>query len=353
MFNDVIMFIMGIGILLGAFDKMIGNRFGLGKELEDGFKNVGVIVYSVVGIITIAPLIGKVLSPVVVPLFSRFGIDPSLCAIILANDLGGYSLAMDLCRDEQIGLLVGTTVTSMIGCTIVFAIPVGIGMIEQKDYAYFFKGVMFGIIAMPVGSVIAGLFYGIGAKKLVWNMLPLIILALIIILGIKFFLNVMVKFFEYFGKFINLLATAGLALAAFDFLTGITLVEGLNPISKGMDVLVNIGIVLMGSYPIVAVLQWLLQGPLGVIGKKLKMNATSMLGLIIALANSVPVFGMIKKMDKKGKVVNSAWVVCAAACLGAHLGYTAGVAPQMISVLLIGKLSAGLFAVIMAMCSKN
>ena len=77
MFNDVIMFIMGVGILLGAFDKMIGNKFGLGKELEDGFKNVGVIVYSVVGIITIAPLIAKVLSPLVVPLFTRIGIDPS------------------------------------------------------------------------------------------------------------------------------------------------------------------------------------------------------------------------------------------------------------------------------------
>jgi ethanolamine transporter len=68
----------------------------------------------------------------------------------------------------------------------------------------------------------------------------------------------------------------------------------------------------------------------------------------VALANSVPVFSMIKGMNPRGKVINSAWLVCAAASLGAHLGFTASVAPSMISTLIIGKISAGLIAMLLA-----
>ena len=92
--------------------------------------------------------------------------------------------------------------------------------------------------------------------------------------------------------------------------------------------------------------------PLNGICKKFGMNAEGVMGMVVALANSVPVFAMIKDMNPKGKVINSAWLVCAAASLGAHLGYTSAVAPAMIPTLLIGKLSAGLIAVLFAALTK-
>ena len=347
-FNDIVMFIMALGILAGAFDRIIGNKLGLGKEFEDGFKNMGTIGLSVIGIISFAPVIAEFLSPVIVPLFKRYGIDPAMFGTILANDMGGYPLAVSLAQDKAIGLLAGTTISSMIGCTIVFAIPVGVGLVEEKDYKYFFKGIMLGIIAMPFGSIIAGLFYGIGFKKLVINCIPLHIIAAVMIVGIMFFQKFMIKAFEIFGKLMTIIATVGLAGAAFKYLTGITLIKGLAPLTDGAKVLIDIGIVLMGSYPIIKIFKWILAKPLDIIGKKFGLNAESMMGLIVALANSVPVFSMIKGMNPKGKVINSAWLVCAAAALGAHLGFTAGVAPDMISTLLIGKLSAGVLAVLFA-----
>lgn len=347
-FNDIVMFIMALGILIGAFDKIIGNKLGIGKEFEDGFKCIGSIGFSVIGIISIAPVIADILSPFVVPFFKHFGIDPAMFGTILANDLGGYSLATSLAEDNAIGMLAGTTISSMIGCTIVFAIPVGVGMIQEKDYKYFFKGVMLGIIAMPFGSIIAGLFYGIAFKKLLINCIPLLIIAALMVIGIAFFQNFMIKAFEIFGKFMNIVAIVGIAVASFKYLTGITLIKGIAPLSEGAKVLIDIGIVLMGSYPIIHIFKWILAKPLNSLGKVFGLNAESMMGIVIALANSVPVFGMIKDMNPKGKVINSAWVVCAAAALGAHLGFTAGVAPGMISTLLIGKISAGLIAVLFA-----
>ena len=158
----------------------------------------------------------------------------------------------------------------------------------------------------------------------------------------------MVKAFELFGKLMGIVAVVGMAAASFKYLTGITLIKGMAPLGDGAKVLIDIGIILMGSYPIIHIFKWLLAKPLNAIGKTFGLNAESMLGLVIALANSVPVFSMIKDMNPRGKVINSAWLVCAAAALGAHLGFTAGVAPEMISTLLIGKISAGLIAVLLA-----
>lgn len=347
-FNEIVMFIMAVGVIIGAIDRIIGNKLGLGKEFEDGFKCMGTIGFSIIGIISFAPVIAKVISPVIVPLFKKYGIDPAMFGAILANDMGGYTLATSLAVDKAVGLLAGTTVASMIGCTIVFAIPVGVGLIEEKDYKFFFKGVMLGIIAMPFGTIIAGLFYGIGFKKLIINCIPLLIFALILIIGLVFFQQVMIKIFEIFGKFMNIVAIVGIALAAFKHLTGITLVSGMAPLSEGGRVLIDIGIILMGSYPIIKVIKWILSKPLDYIGDYFGLNAESMIGLIVALANSVPVFSMIKGMNPRGKVINSAWLVCAAATLGAHLGFTASVAPSMIATLIIGKISAGLIAMLLA-----
>jgi ethanolamine transporter len=54
---------------------------------------------------------------------------------------------------------------------------------------------------------------------------------------------------------------------------------------------------------------------------------------------------MMKNMDYRGKVINTAWLVPATAALGDHLGFTAGVYREMIMPVIIGKLIAGLLAI--------
>jgi len=59
-------------------------------------------------------------------------------------------------------------------------------------------------------------------------------------------------------------------------------------------------------------------------------------------------FSMMSKMDNRGKVINSAFAVCASFTLGDHLGYTAGVMNQMIFPMIAGKLAGGAFGVFIA-----
>ena len=53
-------------------------------------------------------------------------------------------------------------------------------------------------------------------------------------------------------------------------------------------------------------------------------------------------------MSRRGKVINVAWLVPATAALGDHLGFTAGVEPEMITPMIVGKLVAGVCAIIIA-----
>jgi len=59
-------------------------------------------------------------------------------------------------------------------------------------------------------------------------------------------------------------------------------------------------------------------------------------------------------MDDKGKVINIAFAVSASFAIGDHLGFTAGVAPEIIMPMIVGKVVGGLSAIAVAIyVTKN
>ena len=85
------------------------------------------------------------------------------------------------------------------------------------------------------------------------------------------------------------------------------------------------------------------------LGEKLGINDHSAAGLVASLANSIATFEMVKRMDKRGKVVNVAFAVSAAFVFGDHLGFAAGFAPEMLPAMIAGKLAGGISAVAVAL----
>ncbi|GAB2745121.1 hypothetical protein GCM10027174_18680 [Salinifilum aidingensis] len=68
--------------------------------------------------------------------------------------------------------------------------------------------------------------------------------------------------------------------------------------------------------------------------------------MIATLANNIPMFQILKEMDPRGKVLNVAFAVSAAFTFGDHLGFTAGIERTMIFPMIVGKLLAGITAVL-------
>ena len=348
--NEIIIYIMVIFAALGALDRIFGSRFGLGEKFEEGIMAIGARSVSMVGIIALAPVIANLLKPVIVPVFGLLGADPAMFAgSILANDMGGAPLAQALALNEDAGNFGGLIVGAMLGPTIVFTIPVALGIIREEDRKYLATGVLAGVITIPIGSFVGGLVAGYSIVMVLKNLIPIIIFAILIALGLWKFENAMVKGFTYFGKFVVAVITLGLGVGIIEQLTGIVLIPGMNPISEGFEVVADIAIVLAGAFPLVYVITKVFKKPLMGLGKVLGMNEVAAAGLVASLANSIPMFGMMKDMDDRGKVLNVAFAVSAAFVFGDHLGFTAGFNQDMIFPMIVGKLVGGITAVIAAL----
>lgn len=348
--DRVILWAMAIFMVLGALDRIFGGRFGLGKQFEEGILAIGALSLSMLGILSLAPVLAKLLKPVLVPLYGFLGADPAMFAgSILANDMGGAPLAMELAQTQEAGRFAGLIVGSMLGATIVFTIPVALGIIRAEDRPALAKGVLAGVVTIPIGALVGGLTAGFGLGMLLRNLVPIVLFALLIALGLWRFEKGMIRGFLWFGRIILAVITVGLAAAVFEELTGVTVIPGMTPLSEGIGVVAGIGFVLAGAFPLVFVLTKLLKKPLGKLGGLLKMNDVAAAGMVASLANSIPMFGMLKDMDERGKVLNVAFAVSAAFVFGDHLGFTAGFDAPMLVPVIVGKLVGGVCAVAAAL----
>lgn len=349
-FHEILIAIMAAFAVLGALDRIFGNRFGLGKEFEEGILAMGSLALAMVGIVCLAPVLASVLKPVVVPVFSLLGADPAMFAgTILACDMGGASLAQELTTDPQAAALGGILTGSTLGATLVFTIPVALGILEQRDLPSLAKGVLCGVVTLPVGIFVGGLTAGFSAGMVLRNLVPIVLLGAVIALGLWRWEKGMIAGFAAFGKGVIGLITLGLGAAVVEELTGFALIPGMAPISEGFQTVGAIAAVLAGAFPLVTVVTKLLRKPLMTLGRKLGINQPAAAGLVASLANSIATFHLVKDMNPRGKVVNIAFAVSAAFVFGDHLGFTAGFAPEMIGPMILGKLTGGVAAVALTM----
>ena len=348
--HEILIAAMAVFAVLGALDRIIGNKFGLGQEFENGILAMGSLGLSMIGIIAFSPVLAAVLKPVIVPAFTFLGADPAMFAgTILANDMGGGALAQELTTDPQAAGLGGVITGSMLGATIVFTIPVALGILSQEDRPFLAKGILCGIVTIPVGVLTAGVVAGYPILMVLRNLIPIVLIGGLIALGLWKAEKAMVKGFGIFGKGVVALITVGLAVAIVHSLTGWELIPGMNGIEEGFQTVGSIAIVLAGAFPLVFLITKLFRKPLLKLGQLLGINDTAAAGLIASLANSIATFGMVKEMDDRGKVVNIAVAVSAAFVFGDHLGFTAGFAPELLPAVIVGKLVGGISAVAVAL----
>ena len=348
--HEILIAVMAVFAVLGGLDRILGNRFGLGEKFEEGILAMGSLALAMIGVITLAPVLAALLKPVVVPVFGFLGADPAMFAgSILACDMGGGALAAEMTQDPRAAALGGVITGSMLGATIVFTIPVAMGILEERDRPAMAKGILCGIVTIPLGILVGGLTAGFPIGMVLRNLIPIVLIGALIAIGLWKAEKAMIRGFAAFGKGVVAVVTVGLVAAITEELTGFVLIPGLAPISRGFETAGEIAIVLAGAFPLVAVVTRLLQKPLMGLGKWLRVNDVAAAGLVASLANSIATFGMVKEMDERGKVVNIAFAVSAAFVFGDHLGFTAGFAPEMLTAMILGKLAGGIGAVAVAL----
>ena len=150
-------------------------------------------------------------------------------------------------------------------------------------------------------------------------LLPVIVIALLIIAGLWFIPAQMIAGFNVFGQVVTIFITAVTAIA-----------------------------ILAGAFPLVKFITDVFGGALKKVGALLGINETASAGMVANLANNIAMFNLMGDMDPKGKLLNVAFAVSAAFVFGDHLGFTAGANQGMVTPVIVGKLVAGITAIIVA-----
>lgn len=362
--NSVIILIMMIFMIVGAIDKIRGNKLGYGEQFDEGFNAMGPLAIAMAGVVAAAPVLAILLKPLIVPLYNLVGADSSMFATtLLACDMGGYPLAMQLAEDEAIGNFAGLILGTMMGPTIVFTIPVALSIIKKEDRPFLGAGILAGLITVPIGCIAGGLVmnmtpYKIGIGTILINLIPVVIIAGLIVLGLWFAPTKMINGFNKFGNGVTILITIFTAIAVFQYQTKIYFplfnimaipdADGVIPLESGLLVCGQIAIVLIGAFPMVKWITKTFEKPLKKLGSLFGMDENGSAGMVANLANNIAMFNIMGDMNPKGKLLNVAFAVSAAFVFGDHLGFTAGVNKEMIFPVVVGKLVAGITALILA-----
>ena len=378
--GTIVVYIIMACAIAGCLASVIKPESELGQQFVAGIDSIGPIFLPTAGIMASAPYITAFVSAVFGSAYSAVGADPAMAATtFIAVDMGGYQLADALAETRESWIMAMVT-GYMAGATIVFSIPVALKMLKKRDRKYLALGVMSGLLAIPIGVFVASAIIAVSHPMvrevvstnadatyqlaLSWgqigvNLIPLIIICVALAAGLKFKPDAMIKGFIVFGRVMESALKIVFVLVVVEYFTGVwsTLFGsfGFDPIIadeedafRALEVAGAIGMMLCGAFPMVYLIRRYLAKPLAKIGGAVGLSSDATAGLLAGSANVLALFSMVKDLRAKDKVICMAFAVCCAFLFGDHLSFTANFQPNLIVVVLAGKLAAGICAIVFA-----
>lgn len=341
--SQIVIYIMVFFAILGVIDKLIGNRLGLGQKFDEGFNMMGSLAISMLGIYCLSPVMANWLLPALLPLSKITGADPSIfISSVLACDMGAYSTAVQIAQNETLANFSGIILGAGMGATISFTIPISTSLVRKEDFPYFAKGILSGLVTIPVGCIAGGLMMGVPMNTMLINLVPVIILSIVIAICLIKLQDKIIQVFGWIGKIIFFISMIGLILNILDFILGIKVVPGMIPFEEGLVIVGKATIVLSGAYCLIYFISKILKNKLSSIGKFMGINDISVLGIITSLASNVPMLGVYKDMDWKGKIINASFAVGGAFVVGGQLGFISGISKEMVAPFVVSKIVSGI-----------
>ena len=363
--NTVIMCLMMLFTIIGGIDKLRGNRLGYGEKFDEAFAALKPLALTMIGVITFVPILKLLLEPLVVPLYTVFGASPAMFAgTIFPVDSGAYPLALQLANgNTAIANFSSIVLGGTLGCLFIGTIPICLSCLDKKYYNYVSVAVLLSVITMPVGAILGGIAmtgpYKLSLSTILVNLIPVIIVAALVALGLILRPREVMRGFCAFGRVMQVILTVCIVLSAVQFVTGLRLplfhvmVEptaegGVSPLTDSLIIIGNIALVLTGAFPMVLWVSRVFKKPIEKLSAILGMNEAGGAGMVATLASIFPALDLVPRMNPRGRLLVLTFSVSASFVFGDHLGFTAGVEQNMVLPLIISKLVAGILALLLA-----
>lgn len=340
-------FILLFFALLGAVDKLLDNRFGLAEEFDKGLTMMGSLALSMGGVYCFSIMLGEILSVKMAGV--SFPFDPSLLiSSVLAPDMGAYSISAQLVRNPSILLFSGVVLSSTLGTTISFALPIALSSTNRESTANLMGGMVYGITMIPLALIVCGLSARIPLPLFLRNFFPIVCLCGFLCLAIFKAKNITTKVFLLIGNLIRWLSILLFLLIIWQVFAGNVEFVRFELIQEIFVIVFKITIITCGSFILSKlVLKYFMRYIMGLAGV-LRINEFAVVGLILSLVTSVSMFSVFDKMDRRGQIINAAFSVSAAFVFGGQLAFISTVEPNSIAPYILSKLAGGIAALLIA-----
>ena len=350
MVNRVLVWVIAAFFALGAVDYVLGGRLGLGGVFEKTLHKMGAVLLGVLGIYSLAPVAAQYVCAVVTPLADFLHVDPSVFpAMLFPIDMGGYQLAISSARDPLVGQVSAVLTSSICGATVGYTITVAVTILDKRHYPLLARGMLSGMVSVPVGCLAGALLCGVPFLTAVVNTLPLCVLAALLAWGLFKKPGMMTKLFVWLGRILTAFAVLGLTLQALQLLLKVTILPGMADVSEGLTLIGSIVFMMAGAMCLLEVLRRVLKKPLGWVARKLGVNDTAIAGMRAASVSATLAFTQADDMDARGLVVMCAFAATAAHVIGGQLGVVASLAPDLVVPFVLSKLIAGAAGIAVAL----
>lgn len=344
-----IVIIMLIFALIGFIDKVFDLNLGLAYAFDDGFSTMLTMMYAIVGICSVGVTFIESHLDAIYAAASFLPFDPGLLiGILLAPDMGGFSICEKISGHPILIPLNGIILSSLLGQTLSFQLPIFTSALETDEFKIAMKGFIVGMIAIPTGFIAGGLLLKTPGNIFIEELLPLILICGIIVFGLFRFTDATVRIFELLAKIIQyimyilfFLAILGVFFPTFAY-ADLTLVEECTLTA------VKSSIVVCGSLVLSRIIIKIFSTPINRLAKLLGVNETSVVCLLLSCATSLAFIPLFSKMDTKGKLLNSAFAVSGSFVIGGQFGYVSNITDSYsTTVFIISKLICGLCSVLL------
>lgn len=219
-------------------------------------------------------------------------------------------------------MLSGLGLGGSFGCIMTFALPISLSICSEESRPDVARGLVAGIIAAPFSLFAVAAVMGYGFGDVLRLGLPAFAVAAILALLLTFCRDAAVRGCLLVGRLMMAAFVVLLACAAIEHWFSVTLIPGMAPIGRQLEIVGEIGVMLSGAFPMVKFAERHFGGAIRGLARLLRIDSTASLGMIVSIANPLPMYVTLNRMTPEGRVVCSACSV--------SLGTTSGLSPLRI-----------------------
>lgn len=343
---NIFIAIMLVFSAIGFTDKAIGGRWGLSDQFDRGLYTMGTMAIPIVSICAVGTEFVRNHTDQISGLSEHLFFDPSMIVgAILAPDMGGYFICREIAPDPGTLVLSGVVLGTLLGQAITFQLPVFMQNVEDKDHPDMFTGFIVGTILIPAGLIVSEFFIQMPPVVFLKQSLPVFILCMVIAAGLKWAPAATTRVFSVFARIVNWGFYIMFAITVIGlFIPGLAYAPQ-DSVMEAVLIVFKSAIIIAGSLVMSELILKLFRRQINALANRIGINEVSLVSMLMTCATSLAILPMFPRMDRKGKMMVSAFSLSGSFVIGGSLAFVSNVTDgYTTTIFIISKLVCGVLS---------